>query len=606
MSEKHAELTEIESLKKENEELKNRLNILENSLDSLPVGIFFKDAEGRYKFVNKLFSSDSGLDKSYILNKTDLELWQSPDIAKNYIESDKILREKKLPIRTLAPYIRDDTVMFNELIKAPILDESNELKSMAGLILHPNIKNDINVNAEVKNHKNIILFDFDMNSDIVAIYNTDAEFNCFSSRKISLEDFITAGLVHENDYNNVRLIFDLLKQGKQLINLVLKIYDNKHETHIAKMSLNCAYDVRRNPIKVAGSIYLIDESEKNESLLQMDVEIGRNQLDDILAAPLDLCLYLNPNLDFYHIYFATGMTKQLQKEGKWTDFVDTMFKNLHPSDFGILKSLFSSFEERKPDDPPVNTEFRFLGESGEYRWKSFATYPLNSSKNGGFIIDFVDIDEAIKLRNQKTLRDLNGELIEALSNMVEFRDMESGEHIKRIKNFTRILLSQVNKISDNHHYTKEQINVISTASAMHDIGKIAISDAILTKPGKLTDEEYNQMKLHTLKGCEILKTMPKIQNEDYYNYCYEICRHHHERYDGRGYPDGLKGDEIPIESQIVALADVYDALTSERCYKKAYSHEKAYNMIINGECGVFSPLMLECLTAGRKEMEELK
>lgn len=593
---------ELERLKKENIELKNQLNILETALDALPVGLFFKDAEGRYKYINRLFSIDSGYTLDSIWNKKEHEVWDSKEIADNYIESDDIVRKTKQPVRTLAPYIFDDTVMFNEVIKAPVLDENNNLMSITGFVIPPNVK--VNQDTEIKNHKNLVLFEYDMEKEIVSLFNIDKEFNWFNSKSFTLNDFIDSSFIHDSEIENVKLIFKLLKEGKQLISLVIKVLDTNKNIHHAKMSLNCVYDVNRQPIKIAGNIYEIDEAEREENLKIMDVEIGRNQLENILASPIDLCLYINPNIDFYHIYISKGVVQNIPVEGKWTDFIDLMFKRLHPRDFGILKALFATFEDSNESTPTQNTEFRFLGETGEYRWKSFATIPLKSSKNGGFIVDFVDIDEAIKNREQKTLRDLNGELIDALSNMVEFRDMESGEHIKRIKTFTRILLNQVNLVSETLFFTKEQINVISTAAAMHDIGKIAISDVILTKPGKLTDEEYEQMKLHTLKGCEILKTMPKIQNEEYYNYCYEICRHHHERYDGKGYPDGLKGDDIPIESQVVALADVYDALTSERCYKKAYSPQKAYEMITNGECGTFSPLMLECLRLGRKEMED--
>lgn len=136
--------------------------------------------------------------------------------------------------------------------------------------------------------------------------------------------------------------------------------------------------------------------------------------------------------------------------------------------------------------------------------------------------------------------------------------------------------------------------MISDAAALHDIGKIAIPDEVLLKPGRLTPEEFEIMKTHTTKGCEILESLNYAQDEEYYRYSYEICRHHHERWDGKGYPDGLKGNQIPIWAQVVALADVYEALTGERVYKPVYSHEKALSMIVNGECGQFNPELLNC------------
>ncbi len=191
------------------------------------------------------------------------------------------------------------------------------------------------------------------------------------------------------------------------------------------------------------------------------------------------------------------------------------------------------------------------------------------------------------------LRQSNMFVIDALSTTVEFRDCESGEHIKRIRILTRIMLET---LRDEYPLSKEEIETISAASALHDIGKIAIPDSILLKPGRLNKEEFEIMKNHTVRGCEILSSLNYTQDQEYFNYCYEICRHHHERWDGRGYPDGLKGDDISIWAQATSLADVYDALTSKRVYKDAYSHEKAVEMIVNGECGEFNPKMLERFT----------
>ncbi len=186
-------------------------------------------------------------------------------------------------------------------------------------------------------------------------------------------------------------------------------------------------------------------------------------------------------------------------------------------------------------------------------------------------------------------------MIDILSHCVEFRNGESGMHVRNVHMLTETLLSALVRKTDRYHITQTDISVISTASALHDIGKIAIPEEILNKPGKLTPEEFAIMKTHSTMGAEMLKGLGAYQEEPLVKAAYEICRWHHERWDGRGYPDGLTGDDIPISAQIVALADVYDALTSERVYKPPFSHEQAVKMILNGECGVFNPLMLECL-----------
>ena len=187
-------------------------------------------------------------------------------------------------------------------------------------------------------------------------------------------------------------------------------------------------------------------------------------------------------------------------------------------------------------------------------------------------------------------------LVGVLSHIVEFRNGESGAHVRHIRIITELLLHRLLEISSQYPITAEQQDNIPLASALHDIGKIGIDEKILNKPGKLTPEEFEVVKTHSMLGAEMLHQLENFNEQPLLQTAYEITRWHHERWDGRGYPDGLKGDAIPISAQLVALADVYDALTSERCYKKAFSHEKAVQMILNGECGAFNPLLLQCLT----------
>lgn len=186
-------------------------------------------------------------------------------------------------------------------------------------------------------------------------------------------------------------------------------------------------------------------------------------------------------------------------------------------------------------------------------------------------------------------------MINILSHIVEFRNGESGLHVLHISTMTALLLERLIQKTSRYHLTYVDISLISTASSLHDIGKISLPENILNKPGKLTKQEFELMRAHPLIGASMLKRLPFHQNEPLVRVAYEICRWHHERYDGRGYPDGLKGEEIPVAAQVVALADVYDALTSERIYKKALPHETAIKMIVEGECGTFNPLLIECL-----------
>lgn len=189
----------------------------------------------------------------------------------------------------------------------------------------------------------------------------------------------------------------------------------------------------------------------------------------------------------------------------------------------------------------------------------------------------------------------NQMMIEILSQIVEFRNGESGLHVLHIKVLTEMLLEEILKKTDRYRLTPELCQMIFIASSFHDIGKIGIDEKILNKPGRLTVEEFNEMKKHTLIGASMLSKMERYKEEPLIHIAYQICRWHHERYDGSGYPDGLVGDEIPISAQIVSLADVYDALISERAYKKGFTHERAIEMILGSECGTFNPILIDCL-----------
>ncbi len=210
----------------------------------------------------------------------------------------------------------------------------------------------------------------------------------------------------------------------------------------------------------------------------------------------------------------------------------------------------------------------------------------------------------LQLQAEK-LRQSRANVIDVLGTVVEYRNMESGQHIERVKGYTKLLAERLRKDYPEYGLTAEKVQVIASASALHDIGKIAIPDSILLKPGRLTEEEFEYMKSHTTKGGEILNSIKNVWDEEYGKVSFEICRYHHERYDGRGYPDGLIGDQIPISAQIVSIADVYDALVNERVYKSAFSKEKAFQMIVTGECGVFSPKLLDSFWNMRREFEKL-
>lgn len=213
--------------------------------------------------------------------------------------------------------------------------------------------------------------------------------------------------------------------------------------------------------------------------------------------------------------------------------------------------------------------------------------------------------EALVEEQAKVLRHTSDSMVDTLSSIIEYRSVESGQHILRIRHFTKILLEEVVRCCPEYNLTEHTISIICNAAALHDVGKIAIPDSILLKPGRLTAEEMEIMKTHTTTGCDILSSLTNVAEQEYLRYAHNICHYHHERWDGNGYPEGLSGEDIPICAQVVGIADVYDALTTKRVYKDAYSFSQAVNMILKGECGAFSPKLLECFKHVTHRFEEL-
>ncbi len=356
---------------------------------------------------------------------------------------------------------------------------------------------------------------------------------------------------------------------------------------------------------------------RNKVLVVDDVEMNRDMLEEILE-------------DEYEVIQADGGKKALElldsmKQGIAVVLLDLMMPEV--DGYAVLTEMKERGLIGKIPVLVISSEQSVSAEGKcfDYGVSDFIRKPFETSLIKRRVKNIVDLfqykehlEDKVAMQT-KTLRDQNRllqiqaeklqksntEIIDILGNVVEGRNMESGEHIKRVKGFTKLLAKQVLANYPEYGLTEEKAAVIVAASALHDIGKIAIPDRILLKPGKLTAEEFEEMKTHTTKGSDILNNIKGVWDDTYGEYCYEICRHHHERYDGRGYPDRLVGDQIPISAQIVSVADVYDALVSERVYKNAFTIDQAFNMIVNGECGTFSPKIMDCFRKARPEFEEM-
>lgn len=340
------------------------------------------------------------------------------------------------------------------------------------------------------------------------------------------------------------------------------------------------------------TILIVDDMEINRAILRnlfeqeynlLEAENGEQALmmirqykDSLAAILLDLVM---PVKDGYQVM------SEMTQNGLMTKIpvivitsVDSMENEVRAFDLGAADIIIKPFE------------------SHVVRRRVQNAVELNRHK--------MNLEEMVEEQAAK-LRESRDVIMDTLSSIIEHRSVETGQHVLRIRMFTKVLLEEVMRCCPEYELNEHSIRVISEAAALHDIGKISIPDTILNKPGRLTEEEFNIMKTHTVKGCEILSGLDRVGDDEYLMYAYNICRYHHERWDGRGYPDGLMGDNTPICAQVVGIADAFDALTTDRVYKKAIEPEKAMTMILNGECGAFSPKTLECLKNVKSSFFEL-
>lgn len=298
-----------------------------------------------------------------------------------------------------------------------------------------------------------------------------------------------------------------------------------------------------------------------------------------------------------------------------TELYRYWFKNVSDDYKYVIKNIVENtelegvnFEKHYVWNVPAEGEIfiRFLG--------TVMAIEEGSVLYGGILTDISSINNTNGLSYAESksverltyyLHSQNAGLIETLGEIVEFRNMEPGTHIRCVKILTQILANYIANHYPEYGITTNQARLIANASPLHDIGKIAISDMVLLKPGRLTRQEFDLMKTHSELGLEIIDSLMALEEGSYKQYCREIALSHHERYDGRGYPYGLIGDEIPISAQIVSLADVYDSLITPRIYKEAFTTRQAYNMIRQGECGEFNPKLMVALEAVREEFEEV-
>ena len=370
-------------------------------------------------------------------------------------------------------------------------------------------------------------------------------------------------------------------QAKTSKNMVVTESDLQHETqNITNPSATHKY-----------KILIVDDSEMNREILSsilgdefdiLEAADGKECISVIRKYGRDIALVLldivMPEMDGFEVL-------EFMNKHEWIDDIPVIMISSEDSAASVKKAYEMGVSDyiNRPFDVEV------------VHRRVFNTIKLYAKQRR--LIALITNQVYEKEKNNRIL-------IEILSQIVEFRNGESGRHVLNVNIITGILLEQLTQITDKYNISWSDRLIITTASSLHDIGKIGINEKILNKAGRLTPQEIEKIKEHTVIGASILENMELFKDEELVKTAYQICRWHHERYDGRGFPDGLKGEEIPVSAQVVALADVYDALVSRRVYKKSYSHEEAMKMILGGECGAFNPVLLQCLTEAQDKIKE--
>ncbi len=350
---------------------------------------------------------------------------------------------------------------------------------------------------------------------------------------------------------------------------------------------------KKDTVVTEESELAVDESNKLEILIVDDSQINREILAEMLG-------------DEYRIHNAASGKECIKLLNQYGTGISLVLLDIVMPEMDGFEVLDYMAEHHWIEDIPVimissENSVSSIRKAYELGVSDYISRPFDAHVVYQRVLNTIKL--YAKQRRLITLvsdqmyeRDKNNRMmVSILSQIVEFRNGESGSHVVNIKRITELLLDRLPMRTNKYTLSSTEQLLIPMAAALHDIGKIGIDDKILNKPGRLTKEEFEIMKTHSAIGANMLESLEQFHDEPLIKIAHDICRWHHERYDGRGYPDGLKGDEIPISAQIVSIADVYDALVSERVYKKAYTHEKAMDMILNGECGTFNPVLLECL-----------
>lgn len=597
-------------------ELERENDYFKRIFEAFPVNVFVKDTDCRYTMTSRVCDELNGAERGGLIGKTDFELRNNREIAQSLYEDDQYVMNEKIGTHMLSPTLEEDVLRYFDIYKEPILDDDKNVIGLVGLVIDSNSQVLVDDKTHIftdqylddYNNENNLMMDYDLTTNEGILLSKPDEFSYIPDRLSNPSETLREmGYLDDENAALVHTLVLKVQAGSNKCSCVMKYYDDAHNQKTGIIHVTPLFDKEGHAshaicvIRTIPEDHVLDEKKK---IIMQDVN---SRFFQLMTSVYERVVYVSPMRDWYQV-LKNNADNQIKDNGSYEEIKEFWQAALSAQEFRQFQNLFFNRDLiYKGKRPGINTfRSKCKAADGTVRWKEITVFaqPCEDDESA-FIVAIADIEDDVQEENRLKRHIVNKQVIDILSTIVEYRDLESGEHIRRIQALSELLLREYSSYEDTESFTDDEIKIISAASAMHDIGKIAISDTILLKPGKLTREEFENMKEHTVKGSEMIRTVASIQDKEYAKYCYEICRYHHERYDGKGYPEGLVGDQIPISAQIVSVADVYDALVSKRCYKNAYSKELAYEMIMNGECGTFSEKVLRCFVNCRESIEAL-
>ncbi len=593
------------------QELERDAELLHMILEALPVNLFVKDTNCIYQVTSRVCDVVNGVERGQLAGKTDFDLQKSAEIAQSFYDDDQSIMKSKTGSRMLSPTLCGNAIKYYDIYKEPLIDENQQVRGIMGLVIDPGdsahlserAENGLNQNDEAFLNVDSFIFDFDLENDRLLLLKELERFsNLTAYAGKSGNEFINSGCIPKRFIPLIHEQIALIKSGSKQTVCLIQVTDREGTLRSCSLRLTTVLDPELKPVRAIGMLTEIPPENYQAEDIQLSYDNMQHQLHKIAAERFEAVLYLFAAYDHYQM--ISSSYPEISKSGNIRDLLSLIKLRIHPDDQQGFADLMQQCFSGKINWDSMELRMR---KQDTYRWKELHLHAITGpdGHSTNYVATVSDIDDMVQIRNQKEIRQVNNQVIDVLSSLVESRDLESGNHIHRIKRVTEIFLKEIQRSYPEYDLDDEQIEIIVSASSMHDIGKIAIPDMVLLKPGKLTADEFELMKTHTTRGAEIINSASTIQDKRYYQYCYDICLHHHERYDGRGYPEQLSGDDISIAAQVVSIADVYDALVSKRCYKDAYSEEETIRMILEGECGCFNPKLLDCLQKSREKLKAL-